>query len=274
MNNFEGKVALVTGAASGIGRGLCEELCAQGGVVYAADVNEAGLQELKSSAPAKATIIPVRLDVSQEADFEQAIATLLKGHGKLDLLVNNAGIVLGGDFSETSNEELRKLFDINLWGVIYGTQQAYRVMIKQGHGHIVNVSSSAGSMPVPMSTAYCASKHAIVGFSHSLREEAALYGVKVSVVLPGMVKSGLWDAALNVKDYNYKAEMESMPLKQISPRQAGAAIVKGIAKNDRTIAFPLINKIILRLYQLMPSIGTKLFVKSLVQPLADSLAKR
>jgi short-subunit dehydrogenase len=262
---FEGKTAIVTGAASGIGRGLSEALCARGAIVYAADINQAGLIELEKAATGSGKIIPIRIDVSQEEDFREAIDEVLKTQGKLDLIINNAGIALGGDFNETSTEQLHKIVDINLWGVIYGTKQAYQVMRTQGHGHIVNVSSSAGAMPVPMSTAYATTKHAIVGLSTSLREEAALHGIRVSVVLPGMVKSRIWDDAINMKGYNYKKSMESTPLNPIGADQAAQAILAGVEANQRDIVFPWINKFILRFYQLAPGLATKILVKPLLK---------
>ncbi len=265
MTFFKGKTAIVTGAASGIGRGLSEALCAQGAIVYAADINQAGLIELEKAATGSGRIIPTRIDVSQEDDFRKAIEEVLEAQGKLDLIINNAGIALGGDFDLTSTKQLHKIVDINLWGVIYGTKQAYQVMRTQGHGHIVNVSSSAGAMPVPMSTAYATTKHAIVGLSASLREEAALHGIRVSVVFPGMVKSRFWDDAINVKDYNYKNTMESMPLRPIRADQAAQAILKGIEANRRDIVFPWINKLVLGFYRFAPRLATRLLVKPLAK---------
>jgi short-subunit dehydrogenase len=139
-------------------------------------------------------------------------------------------------------------------------------MLKQGYGHIVNVSSSAGMMPVPNQSMYSAIKHAVIGLSHSLREEAALHGVKVSAVLPGLVQSDLWDKAINIKDYNLKQNMESTGLKPVSAHEAAEAILQGISANDRSIIFPRINRIILRLYQLFPGLMTKLAVRPLAKP--------
>jgi short-subunit dehydrogenase len=264
-NSFKGKTALVTGGAAGIGRGICEALCARGAIVYAADINKQGLQQLLDQSPGGSNMHIIELDVSRQQDFQQAIDTVLAQHGSLDIVINNAGIVVGGDFNDTEMADNENIININLWSVIYGTKLGYAQMRKQGHGHIVNVSSSAGMMPVPNSTLYCAIKHAVIGLSHSLREEAELYGIKVSAVLPGMVKSDLWDNAVNVKDYNYKATMEKTGIKPIPAAQAADEILQGIAANDRSIIFPRLNKVILRLYQLMPATMTKLAVKPLAK---------
>ena len=263
-SRFEGKIALVTGGAAGIGRALCEALAARGALVYAADINSPALEVLASQSPG--SITPVLLDVSQYDDFRSAIERVVEEHGRLDILVNNAGIVVAGDFADTSMDEIEKIVNVNLWSVIFGTRLAYKQMVEQGHGHIVNVSSSGGLMPVPNQTMYSAIKHAVVGFSHSLREEAELKGVKVSTVMPGMVESDLWDSAVNVKDYDMRKNMESTGLKPISARDAALAIVRGIETNQRSIIFPTINRIAVRLYQLMPGLMTKLVIKRLAKP--------
>ena len=189
----------------------------------------------------------------------------------LDYVINNAGIVVGGEFRETSLQEIEKITQVNYWGAMHGTKQAYDIMTRQGSGHIVNVASPAGVMPVPLSTAYCATKHAVVGLSHALRAEGALYGVKVSVVLPGMVKSELWENAINTGDYDYKKEMEGGGIPQITGAEAAIAILKGIARNQQDIVFPFLNRVIVKLYQLFPGLMTGIVTKPLLAPLRRSL---
>ena len=264
--HFKDKTVIVTGGASGIGRGVCEAFAAQGAYVYAADINESALEKLVSSTNPAQSITAIKLDVSKQADFQNALDQVLADHGSLDILVNNAAIALAGAFSETTQEEIQKIVAINLWSVLFGSQLAYAQMIKQGHGQIVNVSSSAGLMPVPNQTMYSAIKHAIVGFSHSLREEAALHGVKINTVMPGMVQSDLWDSAINVKDYDMKKNMESTGLKPITSREAADTILKGIANNDRSIIFPGINRLIMRLYRWLPGLMTRVAIAPLAKP--------
>lgn len=264
-SEFTNKTILVTGAAAGIGRAVCLALAAQGALVYAGDVNVDGLARLESDAPSGNSITPVSMDVSQAANFEIAINQIVKEHGRLDMIINNAGIVLGGDFDATSMAEIERIVNINLWGVIYGTKLGYAQMRKQGFGHIANVSSSAGMMPVPNSTMYAAIKHAIVGLSHSLREEAALHGIEISTILPGMVQSDLWENAVNAGNYDYKQRMKDTGMTPMSSKDAATAILDGISKNKRSIIFPRFNRVILRLYQLAPNFMTKLAVKRLAE---------
>lgn len=270
-SEFSGQSVLVTGAAAGMGRGLCLELCRLGASVYAGDIQEAKLATLLDEAQGDGSITTLLLDVSDAQQFAGAFELILEQCGSLDMVINNAGIVVGGDFRDTSLEEIEKITAINYWGVIYGTKQAYDIMTGQGSGHIVNVASPAGMMPVPLSTAYSATKHAVVGLSHSLRSEAALYGVKVSVVLPGMVTSELWDNAINTGDYDYKKEMESTGLAQITARDAAVAILKGVSDNQEDIIFPFTNKMIVKLYRTFPELMTGVVTGPLLKPLKRSL---
>jgi short-subunit dehydrogenase len=268
---FEGKSVLVTGAAAGIGRALALEFCRQGALVYAADIQLEKLQSLNDVAEGSGSITDLSLNVTDPTQFASAFERIQRDCGTLDYVINNAGIVVGGDFRETSVAEIEKITQVNYWGAMYGTKQAYDVMTRQGRGHIVNVASPAGVLPVPLSTAYCATKHAVVGLSHSLRAEGALYGVKVSVVLPGMVKSELWENAINTGDYDYKKEMESGGIPQITSEEAAIAILRGIDRNQRNIVFPFLNRLIVRLYQLFPDLMTGVVTKQLLAPLKRSI---
>lgn len=263
MSEFNNKTVIVTGAAAGIGRGITAALINAGAIVYAADIDKTGLDALGQSIPG---VVPVILDVSQMEDFQRVIDQVLSDHQRLDMIINNAGIGLAGDFNDTSMADIEKITNINYWSVIYGTKLAYTQMVKQGFGHIVNVSSSGGAMPVPNQAMYSGLKHAVLGFSHSLREEAENYGVKVSAVLPGMVKSDMWESAVNVKDYNLKESMEKTGLKPVSADDAAKAILEGISANQRSIIFPAINRVVLWLYRMMPNIMTRLAVKPLAAP--------
>lgn len=271
---FNGQSVLITGAAAGMGRALCLELCRAGAHVYAGDIQQEKLQTLAESAAGAGSIDSLMLDVTDPAQFAAAFERIVQERDSLDMVINNAGIVVGGDFRETSMAEIEKITSINYWGVMYGTKQAYDIMAAQGSGHIVNVASPAGAMPVPLSTAYSATKHAVVGLSHSLRAEAALYGVKVSVVLPGMVKSELWENAINTGDYDYKKEMENTPVAQITSEQAALEILQGINRNQEDIVFPFVNRMIVKLYRMFPGAMTGVVTTPLLKSLKQSLQSR
>lgn len=220
MNSFKHSTAVVTGAASGIGRALTGALIERGAVVYAADVDEAGLTSLAECYPATA-LHQVRVDITDADQVNALLDRAVDDTSKIDyLLFNNAGIVTGGDLEDMTLQQWRRIVDINLWGVVYGCQFGYPYMLRQGHGHIVNTASSAGVMPVAGSAAYTATKHAVVGLSTSLRAEGARHVVRVSVTIPGLVETNIFDSATNLGSYSYATAMDKVPVNKISPERA------------------------------------------------------
>lgn len=266
MGDFSGKVAIVTGAASGIGRGLCEVLLDQGAIVHATDIRIDALAGLASGAGELST---AQLDVTRALDVAELVRRVANERGRLDLIFNNAGIGVVGDFRLIDLDDVRRITDVNLWGVVYGTKAAYEVMAEQGHGHIVNIASSAGVMPVPMQTSYAMTKHAVVGFSRSLRIEAATYGVKVSAVLPGLVRTGFFEAATVVGDYDYQQEMEDVPVRPIAARRAGELILAGVRANRELIAFPTSNRLILWLFRHFPALMMPALARTTTKSLTE-----
>ena len=273
MSDFAGKVALVTGGASGIGRGICEALFEKGATIYAADIweNLPGTRSERTDGAGK--IRRVTLDVTNASDFARVVGEVVAEQGRLDLMINNAGTGVVGDFRRIELADIRHTVDVNLWGVVHGTKAAYEVMAAQGHGHIANVASSAGVMPVPMQTTYAMTKHAVVGLSRSLRIEAAVYGVEVSAVLPGLVRTSFFDSAKVVGDYDYESEMEALPIRALAPRRAGELILAGIQANRELIVFPTSNRLILWLFRHFPRLMTPLLARATVKSLEKSASR-
>ncbi|MCP4591902.1 MAG: SDR family oxidoreductase, partial [bacterium] len=202
MSKFQAKIAIVTGGASGIGQALCKELARRGAAsVVVADVNaEVAREVAEAITTAGGRARAAELDVTQAEAVQALVEQTVSEHGRLDYMFNNAGIAIEGEVRDMTLDQWRRIVDVNLWGVIYGTTSAYRVMVGQGFGHIVNTSSGAGLAPVALGTAYSATKHAVVGLSTLLRAEGAGLGVKVSVVCPGAIRTGIVDASVYVTD--------------------------------------------------------------------------
>ncbi|MEV6768276.1 SDR family oxidoreductase [Nocardia sp. NPDC051030] len=244
--------AIVTGAASGIGHALVTRLLQRGDRVYAIDRDAERLNGMASPGPG--TLTTVVADVSDRDAMAKVVDRAVAETGQLDLMFNNAGIVVGGEFAEMTDAAWQKIVDVNFWGVVHGSHVAYARMLEQGSGHIVNTASSAGVMPVARSTAYAATKHAVVGLSTSLRIEAAERGIRVSVVLPGVVDTGIFDSAVNLDGYDYRRTIDKLPFAKVKPLDAADAILHGVSKNKQYIAFPAYNRILIGLNRLMPDV--------------------
>lgn len=171
------KVALVTGASTGIGRAAALELVAAGFSVV-------GTSRKASTAKPVQGVSFIDLDVADDASVESAIASVMASHGRIDVLVNNAGVGSAGAAEESSVEQAQKLFDINVFGVMRITNAVLPIMRAQGSGRIVNLSSIVGIMPQPYMAVYSSTKYAIEGYSESLDHELREFGVRVAVVEP------------------------------------------------------------------------------------------
>jgi NAD(P)-dependent dehydrogenase (short-subunit alcohol dehydrogenase family) len=201
MDKFEGKVAVITGAASGIGRALAERFAREGMRVVLADVEEpALLQTAVAMQEAGADVLPVVTDVSKAEDVEALARWTLEAYGAVHLLCNNAGVATGGTVWESSLNDWQWVINVNLWGVIHGLHTFVPLMLDQGsEGYIVNTASIAGLLPFHFNAPYHATKHAIVAISEKLYYDLAARGgrIGVSVLCPGWVSTKIVDSWRN-----------------------------------------------------------------------------
>ena len=179
VSYWANKTAIVTGAASGIGRGLVHGLRARGAFVVAGDLTPAADEE--------------QLDVRDLAAITALVSRTITQRGRLDFLFNNAGVAVAGETHELTREHWDFVLDVNVNGVVNGILAAYPQMVRQKSGHIINVASLAGLAAAPLLVPYAASKHAVVGLSTSLRVEAADHNVRVSVVCPAAIDTPMLD---------------------------------------------------------------------------------
>ena len=240
MKSFASKTAIVTGAASGMGRAITQQLLAAGAHVVATDINAGGLQALEAGVDgALETRV---LDVCDREAFSSLIHEVAEQRG-LDYLFNNAGIAITGELKDNAEIDWQRTIDINQMGVLYGTLAAYEVMRARGSGHIVNTASIAGLMPAPMLALYSMTKHAVVGLTLSLREEARAYGVKASVVCPGIVETSIVGAdqmrRMKLEDDSpFDMIRKKTPVRPISAERAAQYILRGVERNQPEIIFP------------------------------------
>ena len=194
MQHFDGRVAAITGAASGIGRALAIDLASRGAHLALSDVDEAGLAETVARCeghPVKVT--SQRVDVADRAAMFAWADQVVADHGKVNLIFNNAGVALGATVEAMSYEDLEWLMGINFWGVVHGTKAFLPHLKTSGEGHIVNLSSVFGLLSIPSQSAYNAAKFAVRGFTDALRMELEIDGAPVSctTVHPGGIKTNI-----------------------------------------------------------------------------------
>ncbi|MBN2470574.1 MAG: SDR family NAD(P)-dependent oxidoreductase [Anaerolineae bacterium] len=180
------KVVVITGASAGIGLAAAHAFAAQGARLVLVARNAERLEAARAAlAPHAVDTLAVPADVSDPAAADRILAATLERFGRIDVLVNNAGLALGGLTWENDPDRIRAAADVDLYGTIRLTQAALPVMLRQGRGHIVNVSSMIGRIPTPGMAVYSGVKAGIVGFSAALRREVDNHGLRVTVVLPG-----------------------------------------------------------------------------------------
>lgn len=257
MSIFKDKIAIVTGAASGIGKALSEELAGRGAKVVATDINEEALQSTVASI--KAPSHPVhgeKLDVADYEAFKKLVDDTVAREGRLDYIFNNAGIAILGEVRDTSIDDWRKVLDVNLNGVVYGSLLAYQQMVKQGSGHIVNLASVEGLMPFPTTVSYVTSKFGVMGLSEGMWVEGKDLGVKVSVVCPGFVSTPIFDVSDTVGMDRHKWREEGLAAWErfaISPEGCAQVILKGVEKNKPIITVTVMAKIMWWLTRISPT---------------------
>ncbi|MBR1281345.1 SDR family NAD(P)-dependent oxidoreductase [Bradyrhizobium sp. AUGA SZCCT0177] len=254
MTAINGSAAAVTGAASGIGRALALELAARGCDLALADRDEAGLQqvaaEIAKADVTKAEITKAqprkvsthRVDVGEPGQIAEFAAAASAAHPRLNIVINNAGVALLGQFSEIEQAQMDWLFNINFWGTVHGTRAFLPILAKQREAHIVNLSSIFGIIAPPGQTAYCAAKFAVRGFSESLRHELAMANspVRLSVVHPGGVATSIARnsrTGTGVTDNARRAQSIDRfdAVAKTTPPAAAQRIILGIEKNQPRI---------------------------------------
>ena len=188
MNKRTGKTAIVTGASSGIGRASAEALARAGFTVFGTS------RRADANGPSQVSMLTC--DVTDETSVASLVSTVLSNTGRIDVLVNNAGIGLLGGAEESSLAQVQALFDVNLFGVMRMTNAVLPSMRHRGEGRIINIGSVLGLVPAPFSAHYAATKHALEGYSESLDHEVRAYNVRVSLIEPAYTRSGFDQNAL------------------------------------------------------------------------------
>lgn len=245
MKTLHDKVVVLTGAGSGIGRALALDLARRGSLLAISDVNEAGLAEtVEQVKAAGATQVKAdRLDVADRAAFEEYAAGVAEHFGRVNVVVNNAGVALAGDLVDLEWHDIDWILGINFYGVLHGTKFFLPHVIESGDGHIVNISSLFGLVSMPGQSMYNASKYAVRGMTEALREEMLIgrHRVGVTAVHPGGIKTAIARSARTSakEDQAATARFFDEKLAKTTPEKAAEVIVKGIVKNQARVLIGL-----------------------------------
>lgn len=236
---MKGKAVAITGAANGIGLAAARRFAAAGARVAIGDLDGDGAS--RAAAALGVDALGMALDVSDRDSFAAFMAAAERQLGPLAVLVNNAGVDWIGPFEEEPEEVTRREIDVNLMGTIIGTRLAVQRMLPRGHGHVVNVASGVGRLPLPGSACYSATKHAIVGLTESLRLEYRRTALRFSLVLPSQVETGM-----------LAGQARPRLMAQIAPEQVAAAILRAVLQNRFEVWVPGSQGPAVRLAGLLP----------------------
>ncbi len=282
MKVLKGKVAAITGAGSGIGQQLAILLAKEGCNLALADVNEKGLVatvELVKASKVKVTT--QKVDVSKLEQVSAWAKAAEKEHGKVNIIVNNAGVAMGSTVEGMSYEDLEWMMGINFWGVVYGTKEFLPILKKSGDGHIVNISSLFGLTAQPTQSAYNASKFAVRGFTESLRQELDIQkcGVSSTCVHPGGIRTNIAKAARmsdSITSLGMNAAKSAATfdkLLRIPPEEAARQIVEAIRHDQRRLLIGNDAKLLDLMQRFMPQGYQKIF-GSVTKMQSRSIAKK
>lgn len=232
MKKLSDRVAVVTGAAGGIGRATSLALAKEGCHLAICDVNTAGLEETAALARELGRKVSTHVvDVSNKARMQAFAEEVIEQHGQVNILVNNAGVTVTSPFESHSLEDFEWIVGINFWGVIYGCKFFLPYLQKADEAHIVNLSSLFGLIGVPAQSSYCATKFAVHGFSEALWVELKDQGIGVTSVHPGGVRTDIAKSARTVSSAQKDMAINVIDRFSVSPEHCAKQIVGAIKKN-------------------------------------------
>ncbi len=237
MKDLNNKVALVTGAASGIGRAVSVELAMEGAHLVLVDVNERGLEEVQRIIDTmKRKTLTIRADVSDAEEVKALCGKVVAEMDGIDILVNVAGIGIVAEIKDMALEDWDRIIGVNLYGPIHTINGLINQMVARGSGHIVNVASGCGLVALPILGGYNTSKFGLVGFTETLRAEVARFGIGVTAVCPGAVKTNIFKST-DYREYELDGPLDFV-IKYFGwkPERIARAILKGIKRNRPMLA--------------------------------------
>ncbi len=262
MKDLKDKWVLITGAASGIGRALALEFTAAGSKIIIADIDEKGMKGTAADLKGKGgQVICIRADMTRPEEVEMLAQRALEDAGQVDILVNNAGIAAVCEVKDYSREEWERILATNLLGPIRLTHHLLPHLISRGRAHIVNIASMAGLIGIPGMVPYSVTKFGMVGFSESLRVELGCYGIGVTAVCPGIVRTPILQSS-TIKGFS--EDLRNPPsLITMSVERTARIIIRGIRRNRaKVVPATILSKLLYSLKWIAPGLAESLIRKA------------
>jgi len=252
LSVFSDKVAVITGAGSGIGRALAQQLSAAGAHLALGDIDSTGLKTTAELLPSTAHVTSCTLDVSDRIAYQAFVKQVIADHQHVDIVINNAGICRFHSIAQGTYKDYEITLDINLWGVLYGCKEFLPYLRQRPKAWLVNLSSGAGIIGIANFSSYNTSKFAVRGLTESLRRELWDTNITVTCVHPGGVSTNIVKSGVFSPDSAETAKKTEKVMEAMTAEQAAGIILKGMAKGKRRILVGMDAKLIDLIARLMP----------------------
>lgn len=240
--NFENKVVVVTGGSRGLGLVLARELAARGASLGLMARDALELARARRSIDSDSLVQLLPADVTDPAQVEQAFSTMIRRFGRIDVVINNAGQILSAPFDDTTEEDFKAMLDVHFWGTLHVSRAALPHLVRHGEGRIINICSIGGRVPIPHLSAYCASKYAQAGLSAVMAEELRAKGIRVTTVLPGLMRTGshlqAWFKGKQPTEFALFSLVGGAPGTSMSAERAARLILAAAARGQADAVIP------------------------------------
>ena len=257
--DFSGKTALVTGGSRGLGFYLAQQLLKRGATVIICARDKEELVKAKEKlSKINESIFTAICDITKRPEVDQMVENIIKDHGKIDVLINNAGVMQVGPMESMNYEEYDEAFAVHFWGVLHTTMAVIPQMKRMGSGRIINVSSIGGKVGLPHMAPYSASKFALTGYSESIHSELKKDGILVTTAFPGPVNTGGYRHAKmkgnELEEFKWFSEADTMPVLAMKADQVAKNILEASAEGNSEIVISLSTKLVVALQGLFPGL--------------------
>src|SRR5688572_6088876 len=255
--NFENKVAVITGGSRGLGLVLARELASRGASLglMARDAIELARARRTINSDSLVQLLPA--DVTNPAQVEQAFSTMIRQFGRIDVVINNAGQILSAPFDDTTPDDFKAMLDVHFWGTLNVSRAALPHLARHGDGRIVNICSIGARIPIPHLSAYCASKYAQAGLSAVMAEELRSKGIRVTTVLPGLMRTGshlqAWFKGQRATEFALFSLLGGSPGTSMSAERAARLILDAAARGRADAVIPFTVRQIAKLSAAFPN---------------------